>query len=80
MSDELAGRAAIPRAQIVDGGDYAQALPGSCFTDRIIMIADRRNGEALAEKEGPLRIVVPGEKRQARWVRQLTGISVKRLQ
>jgi hypothetical protein len=44
------------------------------------MIADRRNGEALAEKEGPLRIVVPGEKRQARWVRQLTGISVKRLQ
>ena len=25
----------------------------------------------------PLRMVVPGEKRQARWLRELVGISVK---
>jgi hypothetical protein len=48
------------------------------FTDRVILIADRRDGQALPDKEGPLRVVVPGEKRQARWLRQLTGLKLLR--
>jgi hypothetical protein len=48
------------------------------FTDRIIIIADRRNGQPLSEKEGPLRIVAPDEKREARWVRQLNSLTIRR--
>ena len=48
-----------------DGYRAVFALPelDHAFTDRIIILADRRDGKPLAEKEGPLRIVVPDEKR-----------------
>jgi DMSO/TMAO reductase YedYZ molybdopterin-dependent catalytic subunit len=61
-------------AEGVDGYKAVYALPefDADFTDGLILIADRKNGEALPLKEGPLRVVVPWEKRQARWVRQLT--------
>ena len=67
-------------AEAADGYRAVYALTefDADFTDRIILIADRRNGQALAEKEGPLRIVVPAEKRQARWLRELLAISVHR--
>jgi DMSO/TMAO reductase YedYZ molybdopterin-dependent catalytic subunit len=55
---------------------YALAEFDADFTDGLILIADRKNGEALAPKEGPLQMVVPWEKRQARWVRQLTLLRV----
>ena len=42
------------------------------FTDGVILVADRKDGEALSAKEGPLRMVVPWEKRPARWIRELT--------
>ena len=47
-------------AEAADGyrAVYALAELDADFTDRIILIADRRNGQPLAEKEGPLRIVV----------------------
>jgi DMSO/TMAO reductase YedYZ molybdopterin-dependent catalytic subunit len=48
------------------------------FTDRIVLLADEKNGAPLAASEGPLRIVVPDEKRQARWVRNVLSISVRR--
>jgi DMSO/TMAO reductase YedYZ molybdopterin-dependent catalytic subunit len=47
------------------------------FTDRTILLADEKNGATLAAAEGPLRIVVPDEKRQARWVRDVLSISVR---
>ena len=61
-------------AKGADGYKVVYALPefDAGFTDGLILIADRKNGEALPPKEGPLRMVVPWEKRQARWVRQLT--------
>lgn len=67
-------------AEAADGYRAVYALTefDGDFTDRIILIADRRNGQPLAEKEGPLRIVVPGEKRPARWLRELVRISVER--
>ncbi len=52
----------------------AELDPG--FTDRVIFLADRRDGNPLSAKEGPLRIIVPGEKRHARWVRQVTTLTV----
>jgi Oxidoreductase molybdopterin binding domain len=47
------------------------------FTDRVILLADRRDGRPLSSKEGPFRIVVPGEKRHARWVRQVSALDIQ---
>ncbi|HKR12349.1 MAG TPA: molybdopterin-dependent oxidoreductase [Pyrinomonadaceae bacterium] len=66
--------------EAADGYRAVFALPelDPAFTDRIIILADRREGKPLSEKEGPVRIVVPGEKRQARWVRQVTSLTIRR--
>lgn len=63
-----------------DGYHAVFALPelDHAFTDRLIILADRRDGKPLAEKEGPLRIVVPDEKREARWVRQVVTFTIRR--
>lgn len=45
---------------------------------QIVLVADRRGGQALDAAEGPLRLVVPMDKRPARWVRQLVRITVLR--
>jgi hypothetical protein len=47
------------------------------FTDRVVLIADRRDGAALPAREGPYRLIVPGEKREGRWVRQVTEVDVE---
>jgi len=56
------------------------ALPelDPAFSDRIILLADRRDGKLLAGKEGPLRVIVPGEKRHARWIRQVIALKMGR--
>jgi hypothetical protein len=46
-------------------------------TERAVLLADRRDGQPLDAKEGPLRIVIPDEKRHARWVRKVTAINVR---
>jgi hypothetical protein len=48
------------------------------FTDREVLLADRRDGQPLAAAEGPLRLVVPGEKHHARWVRQVLSDTIRR--
>jgi hypothetical protein len=52
----------------------AEVDPG--FATREIILADKRDGKPLDAKEGPLRIVAPGDKRPARWVRQVTALKV----
>jgi len=48
------------------------------FSDRVILLADRRDGKPLDKREGPLRIIVPGEKRHARWIRGVDTLEVFR--
>ena len=62
-----------------DGYHVVFALPelDPDFTDRVVMIADRRDGKTLSPAEGPFRIVVPGEKRHARWIRKVIALSVR---
>ena len=46
---------------------------------REIILADKRDGKplaGLAGKEGPFRIVAPGDKRPARWIRQVASMKV----
>ena len=66
-------------AEAIDGYKVVYAVPefDDGFTDGLILVADRKDGEALGAKEGPLRIVVPWEKRQGRWIRQLTVLRIR---
>ena len=66
--------------EAADGYRAVFALPelDPLFTDKLILLATKREGKPLDDKEGPLRIVVPDEKRQGRWVRQVTGLVIKR--
>lgn len=41
-----------------------------------VLLADRRDGAALDAKQGPFRLVVAGDRRPARWVRQVVAIDV----
>ena len=62
-----------------DGYRAVFALPefDPDFTDRVILLADRRDGRALSAPEAPFRIVVPGEKRHARWVREVVALDIQ---
>ena len=68
--------------EAADGYRVVIALPelDPGFTDRVILLADQADGHPLNSKEGPFRIVVPGEKRMARWVRQVTSLKVVQVQ
>ena len=46
------------------------------FSDRQIILADQRDGKPLDDKQGPWRIVAPGDKRPARWIRQVTSCQI----
>lgn len=47
------------------------------FSDRVVLLADRRNGQAIDGRDGPLRIVVSDERKHARWVRNVTALTVR---
>jgi len=42
----------------------------------VVIVADTADGKELGADQGPLRLVVPGDKRQGRWVRMLRSIVV----
>jgi DMSO/TMAO reductase YedYZ molybdopterin-dependent catalytic subunit len=46
------------------------------FSDRTVLLVDQRGGKPLDAREGPLRLVVPGDQRHARWVRGITSLDV----
>jgi hypothetical protein len=47
-------------------------------TDKVILLADHRDGAVLGEREAPFRLVIPDEKRPVRWIRMIKRISVQR--
>ncbi len=65
-------------AEAADGYRIVIALPemDPDFTDKQIILAFLKDGKPLDEKEGPYRIVIPEEKRPARWIRQLTTLKI----
>lgn len=66
--------------EAADGYRAVFALPelDPASTDRVVLLAYRRDGKPLLGNEGPLRVVVPGEKRQSRWVRQVLTLRIGR--
>ena len=49
------------------------------FSKRTVLVADRRNGQALDAVEGPWRAFVPDDIRHARWIRGLVLVEVDTL-
>ena len=68
-------------AEGADGYKVVIALPeiDAEFTDATILVADKRNGEALDAKSGVLKLIVPEDKKQGRWVRGLVALHVRRI-
>jgi hypothetical protein len=64
--------------EAADGYQAVIALPevDPAFTDKQVMLAFLKDGKPLDDKEGPYRIVIPDEKRKARWVRQVTALKI----
>lgn len=50
------------------------------FTDKVVLLADTRDGKPLDEKEGRWQIIVPDEKKHGRWVRQVVALKIKKVQ
>jgi DMSO/TMAO reductase YedYZ molybdopterin-dependent catalytic subunit len=75
----MPSREAVASYVVVEAADgyravFALAELDPAQTDRVILLADRKDGRPLPAAEGPLRVVVPGEKRPARWVRQVRAL------
>jgi hypothetical protein len=89
---ELLRRAGLPQAENVRGPVLARYLLVSAhdgyrtifslpefdpaFTDNRALLADKMDGKALDDHDGPLRLVLPAEKREARWVRMVERIEL----
>ncbi len=79
---DLRGKAMALYAVVEAADDYravfALAELDQAFTDRVILLADRRDGQPLSAREAPFQVIVPGEKKHARWVRQVVRLRVGR--
>jgi hypothetical protein len=64
--------------EAADGYRAVIALPeiDPAFTNKQVVLAFSKDGKPLDDKEGPYRIVIPDEKRMARWVRQVTTLKI----
>jgi len=68
--------------EAADGYRVVIALPelDPAFTNKQTLLVFLRDGKPLGEKEGPYRILIPDEKRMARWVRQVTTLKIVEVQ
>lgn len=69
---------------LVEAGDgykviFAMAEIASEFNDKNIILADMKDGKPLDEKQGKWQIIVPGEKKWGRWVRQVESLKIVKI-
>jgi len=80
FGDKLRGKAIGLYLLVWAADDYkatfALAELDNTFTDKIVILADTENGKPLDLKDGPWQIIVPDEKKHARWVRQVVALWV----
>ena len=81
LGERLRGRALATYvvAKASDGYTvvYSIAELDPAMTDNQVIVADTMNGKPLEPKQGPLKIVVPGDKRPARWIRMLMTLRIE---
>jgi DMSO/TMAO reductase YedYZ molybdopterin-dependent catalytic subunit len=92
LLEELLRRAGAPHGEqlrgplmtayvVVEAADgyrvlFALAELDSDFVNSEVLVADTVDGGPIDAKRGPFRLVVPHDKRPARWVRMLKAITV----
>jgi DMSO/TMAO reductase YedYZ molybdopterin-dependent catalytic subunit len=82
LGKDLRGKAMASYVLVTahDGYRVVFALPefDPAFTDasQQIILADTVDGKPLPEKQGPVRMVVPQEKKPARWIRMVESVEV----
>jgi hypothetical protein len=80
LGESLKGKrlASYLLVEAADGYRVVIALPelDPAFTDKQVLLAFLKDSKPLDDKEGPYRIVIPDEKRMARWVRQVTTLKI----
>jgi len=78
--EKLRGRAlsfiVIFRARDGYAVSFALADFDSDYSDRTIFLADHEDGAPLSGTAGPLRLIVPGDKKAARWERMVIGMEI----
>lgn len=83
MGEQLRGKALTTYVlgMATDGYQVAFTLGelDAQFGNESILVADKRDGKLLPEKQGPLRLVCPNDKEGARSVRMLETLHVVRL-
>jgi DMSO/TMAO reductase YedYZ molybdopterin-dependent catalytic subunit len=83
LGDSLRGKALTLVVRITGNDNYsvvfALAEFDSGFTDRTIILADQQDSQPLPDNAAPFRVVVPGDTRPARWVRQVKSIEIIQL-
>ena len=47
------------------------------FADKVVILADKKDGKPLDAKNGTYQVIASGEKKHARWVRQVTALYVR---
>lgn len=58
---------------------FSMAELDSDFADSDSIVADTLDGAPLGANEGPFKLVIPHDKRPARWVRMLQSLTVSQL-
>jgi hypothetical protein len=80
LGDSLRG-ARLSTYAMVEGADgyralFALAELDPSFVSHRVMLADEREGAPLAARDGPWQVIAPGDRRPARWVRQVVRLRV----
>jgi hypothetical protein len=80
FGDALKGKGAAKIALCDARDDYRIAISllemDPATADRLVLLADRCDGNELASGEGPFRLVIPDDKRMVRSIRMLRTIRV----
>jgi hypothetical protein len=78
--DSLRGAAMVLAVAVTgaDGYRVVLTLPDTdpAFRDEAAILADSADGRILDSRLGPLRLIVEGDKRPARWVRGVTSLAI----
>lgn len=81
LGGELRGEN-LSKYMIAKAGDgyevlFSLAEVDAEFSGRTILVADSVDGAPLPQGVGPFRLVIPDEKRPARWIRELKSIEIR---
>jgi hypothetical protein len=81
ISSKMKGSSQLTQALLFEASDgykvvFAMAEIDPAFTTREIILADTRDGKPLDMREGPFRVIAPGDKRAARWIRQVIAVKI----